>query len=314
MRNPREARLSKWRSMAATAICAAALWLSAHPARGAGWPVNSTLARSHAPRQQPAASASAADAATGEALFLGRKPLENNGPPCRSCHGISNLSVSHGPTPGANLTSEYSKFGPEALDKYLQQPPVRPMSVLFKERPIMPQERRQIIAFLRREDLANPSFTPPAPPTPEAIAAGEALFTGRVRMQNGGPACITCHTAAGVPFPYGGTMGPDLTREYSKLGPLGVTVALKTLGFPAMTPVFQNRPLTVTEQQELAAFFQSIYLRRPPASPTRAIGLASLAVLAGLLLGTRLVVRLRRVRPVRQRLHEQAGPRKGNRR
>jgi mono/diheme cytochrome c family protein len=297
--------------VSASAICAAALWLSPQLARAAGWPGPSTSTPNHAARQQP--DSSAADAEAGEALFLGRKPLENGGPPCKTCHGISNLSVSHGPMPGANLTKEYSKFGPVALDKYLRQPPVRPMSVLFKESPIMPRERRQIIAFLRREDRANPSYTPPAPPTPEAIAAGEALFTGRARMQNGGPACVTCHTAAGVSFPYGGTMGPDLTREYSKLGPLGLSVALKTLSFPAMNHVFQKRPLTATEQQQLAAFFQSIYQRRLPASPARAMALASLAVLAGLFLGTWLALGRRRARLGRQRLPGETEPGKGNR-
>jgi mono/diheme cytochrome c family protein len=284
--------------MAATAICAATLWLNPHAARAAS-------ARNLAAPQQPAASAS--DAAEGEALFLGRNPLENGGPPCKTCHGISNLSVSHGPTPGPNLTTEYSRFSADALDKYLQEPPVRPMSVLFKEHPIMPGERRQLIAFLRHVNEANPSYMPPPPPTPEAIAAGKALFEGRLRMQNGGPACITCHTAAGIPFPCGGTMGPDLTREYAELGPLGLTVALRTLDFPSMTSLYQKRPLTATEQQQLADFFQSTYERRLPASPTRAMVLASIAVLAALFLCTLLG------RPVRQRLLGQAGPRKGNR-
>jgi hypothetical protein len=293
-----------WRSMAATAICAAALWLNPTPACAA------SARKLSAPRQS---AASASDAAEGEALFLGRKPLENGGPPCKTCHGISNLSVSHGPTPGPNLTTEYSRFSADALDKYLQQPPVRPMSALFKERPIMPDERRQLIAFLHHVNEANPSYMPPPPPTPEEIAAGNALFTGRVRLQNGGPACLTCHTAAGIPFPNGGTMGPDLTREYSDLGPLGLTVALRTLDFPAMTSLYQARPLTATEQQQLAAFFQSIYLRRLPASPTRAIALAAAAVFAPLFLWTLLAAGRHRARPARQRSLERAAPRKGNR-
>lgn len=312
MRKAGQARLGRRRRLTASAICAAVLGVAPLPVSAAEWPGLSTSARNHAARQHPAASASHADAAEGEALFLGRKPFANGGPPCRTCHGISNLSVSHGPTPGANLTNEYSKFGPEALDKYLRKPPVHPMSVLFKESPLMPHERQQLIAFLQREDRTNPSFTPPAPPTPEAIAAGEALFTGRVRMQNGGPACVTCHTAAGIPFPYGGTMGPDLTMEYSKLGPLGLTVALKTLDFSAMLALYQGRALTATEQKQLAAFFQSIYRRRPPASPTWGIALAGMAVLAGLFLCAWPIVNRRRVRPVRQKVREKAGPRKGN--
>jgi mono/diheme cytochrome c family protein len=299
--------------VAGVAVCMAALLLSPHPASATGSPGPSTSARNHPVQQQPAASAS--DAAAGEQLFLGRKAFQNGGPACSDCHGISNLSVSHGPTPGADLTHEYSKLGPEALTSLLEQPPFPPMDVLYKKSPLTAQEQRQLIAFLQREDQAKTDAAPaaPAPPTPEAIASGKALFMGRARMQNGGPACATCHTAAGIAFPYGGTMGPDLTKEYSKLGPQGLTVSLKTLYFPAMTALFQNRPLTATEQQQLAAFFQSIDQRKPPASPTRALVMLSVVVLAGLFFWTWLAVGRRRVRSVRQKLLEQAGLRKGNR-
>lgn len=64
------------------------------------------------------------------------------------------------------------------------------------------------------------------------IKAGEALFTGQRRFQNGGPPCATCHSVATLPFPSGGTMAPDLTHEYSKLGPEGMHYALRTLYFP----------------------------------------------------------------------------------
>lgn len=291
----------------------AALLLSPHPVSATGWPGPSTSARNPAVQQQPGISAS--DAAVGEELFLGRKPFQNGGPACSDCHGISSLSVSHGPTPGADLTHEFSKLGLEALTSLLEQPPFPPMDELYKKSPLTAQERQQLIAFLKREDQAKPAaaVATPAPPTPEGIAAGKALFTGRVRMQNGGPACATCHTAAGIPFPYGGTMGPDLTKEYSKLGPQGLTVALKTLYFPAMTAVFQNRPLTATEQQQMAAFFQSIGQRKPPASPARALVMLSIVVLAGLFLWTWLAVGRRRVLSVRQKLLERAGVSKGNR-
>ena len=76
----------------------------------------------------------------------------------------------------------------------------------------------------------------------------------------------------------------DLSKFSAWLEPLGLTVALRTLDFPALTSLYQARPLTATEQQQLAAFFQSIYLRRLPASPTRAIALAAAAVFAALFL------------------------------
>jgi mono/diheme cytochrome c family protein len=62
---------------------------------------------------------------------------------------------------------------------------------------------------------AQPSASavlPPASPPPGDVDAGTALFTGRRRFQNGGPACASCHSAATVPFPRGGTMAPDLSH------------------------------------------------------------------------------------------------------
>jgi cytochrome c peroxidase len=278
------------------------------------WGVRRANARqtASAPQSKPT---SAADAATGQALFLGHKAFQNGGPSCSTCHGIANLSVSHGPTPGADLTREYSKLGPAGLNSLLKNPPFPPMDTLFKKSPLTAEERQDLIAFLKQEDEAKPVQTevPTAPPSPKEIAAGEALFSGHVPMRNGGPACATCHTVAGIPFPYGGTMGPDLTKEYSKLGPQGMALALKTLYFPAMNPIFKNHPLTRNEREQLAAFFQSIDQRPSPPSPTVILFVASLGVLACLFLWTWLAVGRRRVRSVRRALLEHAGMSKGKR-
>ena len=62
---------------------------------------------------------------------------------------------------------------------------------------------------------------------PDSVAAGRALFLGTVRFQNGGPACSACHSVAGLAFAAGGTMGPDLTRVYSKMGPEGLAAPVE---------------------------------------------------------------------------------------
>ncbi len=131
------------------------------------------------------------------------------------------------------------------------------------------------------------------------------MFTGRVRLRNGGPACISCHSIASVPFPNGGTMGPDLTREYSKLGPQGLHYALQTLYFPAMNALFGNRLLTPDEQANLAAFLQQTDQQPPPSKTTRvvaAVGFAGFLVLLGV---TGLAGR-GRVHSVRRRLLKRA--------
>ena len=85
---------------------------------------------------------------------------------------------------------------------------------------------------------------------------GEQFFTGMIRFRNGGLQCSTCHRVSGLPFPNGGTLGPDLTRTYSKLGSEGLDTALHTLFFPAMAPLYDPHLLTVSEQADLKAFLE----------------------------------------------------------
>jgi mono/diheme cytochrome c family protein len=95
----------------------------------------------------------------------------------------------------------------------------------------------------------------PAPPAGSA-EAGERLFLGSVSLQKGGPPCFSCHDVSTLPFPGGGTLGPDLTAAFAKFGATGMNSVLATLSFPTMRPIFDARPLTIQEQQDLEAFLQ----------------------------------------------------------
>jgi mono/diheme cytochrome c family protein len=106
---------------------------------------------------------------------------------------------------------------------------------------------------------------------------GEALFTGKVRLRNGGPACISCHSVAGIPFPNGGTLGPNLTNAYKKLGPQGIQPAMRTLYFNVMTPIYDRHPLTPEEQTDLIAFFQEAASAPPAREDTQILVGISLA-------------------------------------
>ncbi len=92
--------------------------------------------------------------------------------------------------------------------------------------------------------------------TGSPVDRGRRLFTGQIRMQNGGPPCGACHAIATVAFPNGGVLGPDLSGVYQMLGPEGTDAALQTLFFPTMLPIYQARPLTPPEQQALKAFLE----------------------------------------------------------
>jgi hypothetical protein len=136
-----------------------------------------------------------------------------------------------------------------------------------------------------------------------AAQRGEALFSGRRPLRNGGPPCASCHAVAGLPFPNGGTLAPDLTREYSKLGPQGIDVALETLFFPAMTPIYDTHSLTKEERGELGAFLEQASMNHPPHGITPIIVLIPIGGCI-VLLGISSVVWRNRLRGVRKRLIE----------
>ncbi|HET9177281.1 MAG TPA: hypothetical protein VFQ24_02880 [Terriglobia bacterium] len=138
-----------------------------------------------------------------------------------------------------------------------------------------------------------------------SVGRGKVLFAGQVRFRNGGPPCSSCHSIAGLAFPSGGTLGPNLTPAYRKLGPEGTAAALKTLFFPAMTAIYDRRPLTPEEQSDLLTFFQEASAEPQPRSNTAVVALAGFLGFCALLVITRFVWR-DRLRSVRERLLEKA--------
>ena len=173
-----------------------------------------------------------------------------------------------------------------------------------------------LISFLPallQAQARSPAPTPEVQPQrqmQETVLAGSAvrgkeLFSGQVHFENGGPPCSACHSIAGLSFPNGGTLGPNLTHEYDKLGPRGTAIVLKTLYFPAMSPIYDSRPLTPQEQADLQAFLKETSTSQPTRSDTLAIAVAGLLGFFVLLIVTRAVWR-DRLRPVRRRLLEKA--------
>lgn len=150
---------------------------------------------------------------------------------------------------------------------------------------------------------AGPAAAPLASVLPAGSAArGEALFTGETRFTNGGPPCKACHSVATLPFPNGGTLGPDLTGVYSKLGLHGMQVSMKTLYFHVMTPIYNPRPLTLAEQSDLIAFFKSAETAPPHSAENT--GVVALAGFIGflILLAVSGFLWRHRIQPVRRTL------------
>lgn len=122
-----------------------------------------------------------------------------------------------------------------------------------------------LMAYLENPGgTTGPTTTAGLPPGD--AAQGERLFNGAASLANGGTSCIACHSVAGVAALGGGTLGPDLTKVYTRYGATGLPSALATLPFPTMQGIFAARLLTPQEQADLYAYFEKID-QQPVISP-----------------------------------------------
>lgn len=130
-------------------------------------------------------------------------------------------------------------------------------------------------------------FTPAeiAPVGEGGAAVGEQLFTGRMGLENGGPACHACHSAGTYTNLGGPTLGPDLTDLTARYGGAeAVASALANPPSPTMQPIFENKALTDQERADLAAYFGSLTTRTlVQVDLLWILGLAGAALLVGLM-------------------------------
>ena len=98
------------------------------------------------------------------------------------------------------------------------------------------------------------------PFTEADIDLGRQIVLGRRRLENGGAACIGCHSVRGTGPLGGGRLGPDLTRVYQRLGKdaprKNLSAWLTAPATTTMAPVFKDHPLTGDEIHGLVAFFE----------------------------------------------------------
>lgn len=129
-----------------------------------------------------------------------------------------------------------------------------------------------------------------------SAATGENLFTGSDRFDEKGPPCSACHSSSGLGAFGGGSLGPDLTGAFAKLGE-GMILFPETSR--TMRPIFTERPLSDQEKADLLAFFRSADVSERDTQ--QAIQLAGLALVgvAIIALFTHLIWR-HRLRSVRK--------------
>ena len=90
---------------------------------------------------------------------------------------------------------------------------------------------------------------------PPNAATGADLFIGRALLGNGGMACVACHELGDFG---GGTLGPNLSGIYGRMGEAGLLSAIEKAPFKVMGPMYRNKPLTPQEIVHLTCWLKSV--------------------------------------------------------
>ncbi|HAZ45074.1 MAG TPA: cytochrome C [Cyanobacteria bacterium UBA11369] len=210
------------------------------------------------------ATATAATVEEGKTLF------EQS---CASCHSIDGSGASYGPDlktvtqrRDRNWLVNWIAAPEKAIesgDAIAQELVEQYNGVPMPNMGLQPNQVESIVVYLENA-AGNAIATSPeieAPATAPSIAGdaniGQKLFAGTIGFQNGGPACMSCHTVNPVGALKGGTLGPNLTHVIDRYTEVGLQGVLPTLPFPTMQSIYQNSQLTEAEQAHLLAFFKA---------------------------------------------------------
>jgi len=88
------------------------------------------------------------------------------------------------------------------------------------------------------------------------VVLGQNLFQGKVRFENGGPACISCHDVKNDAVIGGGILARELTTVFSRMGEPGVRAILGSAPFPVMQQAYVNKSLTDEEIFSIVSFLE----------------------------------------------------------
>lgn len=204
-----------------------------------------------------------ASAQTGEDIFYTK---------CAGCHKIGGGDLSGPDLQGVTdrRDIQWIKTIITNPDKLVQENDPTMMELIARYGFQMPnlgvsdEEADKIIEYLKGFSAGAPRETPvekqpaeqPSAPAVEGDPiSGKMYFTGEKRFSAGGPPCISCHSARGAGI-QGGTLAPDLSDLYGKLGEKGLRGVLQTLQFPVMKDVYKNKKLSEEEIADMIAFFK----------------------------------------------------------
>ena len=190
---------------------------------------------------------------------------------CTSCHRIGG-----GRLIGPDLKDVTQRKDRQWLEEWMMNPMAKinagdPYALkILKEsngvpmvvaNPIDKKLADELLDFVEAESkLEESEFSgktaPEIPFTDADVAHGADIFTGAVRLKNGAPPCMSCHSVTGSGAAMGGNLGPNLTKVFERLqGRAALTAWLGSPPTATMQSVFKPHPLENEEINAVVALF-----------------------------------------------------------
>jgi len=189
---------------------------------------------------------------------------------CGSCH-----SIGKGDRVGPDLKGAHERRDREWLVKFVSAPSKmldsdatakellkKYKNVRMPDLGLQPDQVEALADLIARCSVETCNlagqFVPVTKATLDDVEMGRQLFLGITALSNGGPPCVSCHTARGSgSWVAGGTLAKDLTNVFARLGDEGLDAALRNPAFPLMKDIFGKKALKKEEAFALRAFFDA---------------------------------------------------------
>ena len=189
------------------------------------------------------------NAQDGEQIF--------NSKGCAACHTIGG-----GQLVGPDLAGVLDRRPESEIIKFVQNPADFDITMMPPQN-VTDIEVKAILDYILSKSPSEGDATKEVVEIEEVVVAmddvkaGELLFEGTTRFENGGASCITCHNVDYEQMMQGGLLAADLTQVYSRSGGMaGIKGVLTLLPFPAMKSSYEKKPLTEQEVTQLQAFLK----------------------------------------------------------
>lgn len=194
---------------------------------------------------------------------------------CTGCH-----SIGGGRVVGPDLAGVHDRRSQEWLEKFVKSSQSLVKSgdadaiaifekfnrIPMPDSPITDGQIKDVLAYIKAASTADDSSganevqvtatEPEKVASKEDIIHGRNLFQGKVRFENAGPTCISCHDVKNDAVIGGGVLAKELTTVFSKMGGTGVRAILGSAPFPVMEIAYKGKALSDTEIFSLVAFLQ----------------------------------------------------------